>query len=36
MAIFRQLTAIMAQPGHLEYQRASRRAPPQQVGEAPD
>jgi hypothetical protein len=32
-AIFRQLTATMAQPGHLEYQRASRHAPPQQVGE---
>jgi len=32
MAIFRQLTATMAKPGHLEYQRASRHAPPRQVG----
>jgi hypothetical protein len=30
------VTATMAQPGHLEYQRASRHAPPQQVGEEPD
>jgi len=33
MGIFRQLTATMAQPGHLEYQRTSQHAPPQQVGE---
>jgi hypothetical protein len=36
MAIFRQLPATMAQPGRLEYERASRHAPPQQVGEEPD
>jgi hypothetical protein len=32
----RQLPATMAQPGRLEYERASRHAPPQQVGEEPD
>jgi len=32
IAMFRQLTATMAQPDHPEYRRASRHAPPQQVG----
>src|SRR5579864_4473505 len=36
MGMFRQSSETMAQPGHLEYQRGSQHAPPQQVGEEPD
>ena len=35
MAMFRQLIANMAQPGHPDCQRALRHAPPQQVGGVP-
>ena len=35
-AKFHQFTKTMAQSGHLEYMRASRHAPPPQVGEESD